>query len=117
MAEFFRGKLGVKQWPDKLMLSLGHGIRGRLKGDANSFGGAHRRGELILSLDTDLSQINVKSKFLKGFLEAFKTDAPKYSLFQWKSYSASSLFLDGICSSKALSQYFPVIQNEFELLR
>ena len=111
------GKLGVKQWPDKLMLSLGHGIRGRLKGDANSFGGADSRGELILSLESDLSQINVESKFMKGFLEAFKTDAAKYSLFQWKSHSASSLFLDVICSSKALSQYFPVIQNEFELLR
>ncbi len=70
---FSPGQLGVKQWPDWLMLSLGHSIRGRLKGDANSFGGVDSHRELILSIDLDLSQINVKSKLLKGFLEALNT--------------------------------------------
>lgn len=66
-------QLGVKQWPNWLMLSFGHSIRGRLKGDALIYDGTKSHRELLFSLDIDLSQISVKSKLLKNFLEALNT--------------------------------------------
>ena len=66
-------QLGVQQWPNWLMLSFGHSIRGRLKGDAPIYEGIESNRELLFSLDIDLSQISVKSKLLKSFLEALNT--------------------------------------------
>ena len=65
--------IGVQKWPDWLMLSFGHSIRGRLKGDATSYQGITSHRELLLSLDVDLSKIKVKSKLLKGLFEALNT--------------------------------------------
>ncbi|MBL6668028.1 MAG: DUF2279 domain-containing protein [Crocinitomicaceae bacterium] len=65
--------IGVQKWPDWLMLSFGHSIRGRLKGDATSYQGITSHRELLLSLDVDLSKIRVKSKLLKGLFEALNT--------------------------------------------
>jgi hypothetical protein len=70
---FSPGQLGVKQWPNWLMLSFGHSIKGRLKGDALIYDGTKSHRELLFSLDIDLSQISVKSKLLKNFLEALNT--------------------------------------------
>ena len=70
---FSPNQLGVQQWPDWLMISFGHSIRGRLKGDAKSFQGITSHRELLFSLDLDLSKIKVKSKFMKGLFEAFNT--------------------------------------------
>ena len=66
-------QIGVQQWPDWLMLSFGHSIRGRLKGDAPSYQGVTSHRELLFSLDFDLSKLKVKSKLLKGLCEAFNT--------------------------------------------
>ena len=68
---FSPNQLGVQQWPDWLMLSFGHSIRGRLKGDAESYQGVTSHRELLFSLDLDLTKLKVKSKLLKGLFEAF----------------------------------------------
>ena len=70
---FSPNQLGVQQWPDWLMLSFGHSIRGRLKGDAESYQGVTSHRELLFSLDLDLTKLKVKSKLLKGLFEAFNT--------------------------------------------
>ena len=70
---FSPNQIGVQQWPDWLMLSFGHSIRGRLKGDAPSYQGVTSHRELLFSLDLDLSKLEVKSKLLKGLCEALNT--------------------------------------------
>tara|TARA_B100001287_G_scaffold276683_1_gene288698 strand:- start:9131 stop:10009 length:879 start_codon:yes stop_codon:yes gene_type:complete len=70
---FSPSEIGIKQWPDWLLVSLGHSIRGRLKGDAESYLGITSHRELLFSLDLDLSKLKVKSKLLKGLLEAINT--------------------------------------------
>ena len=66
-------QMGVQKWPSWLMISLGHSIRGRLKGDATSYEGITSHREFLFSLDLDLSQLKVKSKLLRGLLEALNT--------------------------------------------
>ena len=70
---FSPGQMGLDKWPDWMMLSFGHSIRGRLKGDAVSYGGITSHREFLFSLDVDLSRLNVKSKFLKGLLKSLNT--------------------------------------------
>jgi hypothetical protein len=55
------------------MLSFGHSIRGRLKGNATSYEGITSHREFLLSLDLDLSKLKVKSKLIKGLFEALNT--------------------------------------------
>jgi len=70
---FSPSQIGIQKWPDWLMLSFGHSIRGRLKGNATSYEGITSHREFLLSLDLDLSKLKVKSKLLKGLFEALNT--------------------------------------------
>ena len=70
---FSPNQIGVQKWPDWLMLSFGHSIRGRLKGNATSYEGITSHREFLLSLDLDLSKLKVKSKLIKGLFEALNT--------------------------------------------
>jgi hypothetical protein len=66
---FSPGNLGVSAWPKWLMLSFGHSIDGRLKGDSGSYLGYDSSRELLFSLDVDLTELDVKSKFLSSLFE------------------------------------------------
>ena len=66
---FSPGNLGVSAWPKWLMLSFGHSIDGRLKGDSRSYLGYDSSRELLFSLDVDLTELEVKSKFLSSLFE------------------------------------------------
>lgn len=70
---FSPGNMGVQKWPKWLMLSAGHSINGRLKGDSEIYQGIQSHREFLFSLDIDLTEIQVKSKLLKGILEALNT--------------------------------------------
>lgn len=66
---FSPGNLGVSTWPKWLMLSFGHSINGRLKGNSNEYLGYESSREFLFSLDLDLTELNVKSKFLNSLFE------------------------------------------------
>ncbi|MDA7762594.1 YfiM family protein [Crocinitomicaceae bacterium] len=66
---FSPGNLGVSAWPKWLMLSMGHSIDGRLKGDSGDYMGYHSSREFLFSLDVDLTELNVRSKFLTSLFE------------------------------------------------
>ena len=66
---FSPGNLGVSAWPKWLMLSFGHSIDGRLKGDSRSYLGYDSSRELLFSLDIDLAELDVKSKFLSSLFD------------------------------------------------
>tara|TARA_B110000090_G_scaffold151742_1_gene166488 strand:+ start:560 stop:1438 length:879 start_codon:yes stop_codon:yes gene_type:complete len=70
---FSPGQMGLEKWPKWLMLSFGHSIRGRLKGDSKIYQGIESHRELLFSLDLDLTEIKVKSKFLKALFEGLNT--------------------------------------------
>ena len=61
---FSPGHLGISAWPKWLMLSLGHSIDGRLKGNSSQYMGYSSSREFLFSLDIDLKEFKVKSKFL-----------------------------------------------------
>ena len=61
---FSPGHLGISAWPKWLMLSLGHSIDGRLKGNSSQYMGYSSNREFLFSLDIDLTEFNVKSKIL-----------------------------------------------------
>ena len=61
---FSPGHLGISAWPKWLMLSLGHSIDGRLKGNSSQYMGYSSSREFLFSLDIDLTEFKVKSKFL-----------------------------------------------------
>ena len=61
---FSPGHLGISAWPKWLMLSLGHSINGRLKGNSSQYMGYSSSREFLFSLDIDLTEFKVKSKFL-----------------------------------------------------
>ncbi len=61
---FSPGHLGISAWPKWLMLSLGHSINGRLKGNSSQYMGYSSNREFLFSLDIDLTEFKVKSKFL-----------------------------------------------------
>jgi hypothetical protein len=61
---FSPGHLGISAWPKWLMLSLGHSIDGRLKGNSSQYMGYSSNREFLFSLDIDLTEFNVKSKVL-----------------------------------------------------
>ena len=63
---FSPGQLGIINWPKWLMLSFGHSIDGRLKGNSDSYMGYESSRQFLFSLDIDLNHIPVKSKFLKS---------------------------------------------------
>lgn len=66
---FSPGHLGVSSWPKWLMLSLGHSIDGRLKGNSSEYMGYSSSREFLFSLDIDLTELNVKSKFIASLFE------------------------------------------------
>ena len=66
---FSPGNLGVSSWPKWLMLSFGHSINGRLKGDSRDYMGYQSSREFLFSLDVDLTELDVKSKFLTSLFE------------------------------------------------
>lgn len=66
---FSPGNLGLSAWPKWLMLSFGHSIDGRLKGNSAFYMGTESKREYLFSLDIDLTEIPVKSKFLKSAFE------------------------------------------------
>ena len=66
---FSPGQLGVKKWPKWMMLSMGHSIDGRLKGNSSDFMGYKSHREYLFSLDVDMTEINVKSRFLKSLFK------------------------------------------------
>ena len=66
---FSPGQLGVKKWPKWIMLSVGHSIDGRLKGNSSDFMGYKSHREYLFSLDVDLTEIQVKSRFLKSLFK------------------------------------------------
>lgn len=70
---FSPGQMGLEKWPKWLMLSFGHSIRGRLKGDSKIYQGMESHREILFSLDLDLTEIKVKSKFLKALFEGLNT--------------------------------------------
>ena len=61
---FSPGHLGISAWPKWLMLSLGHSIDGRLKGNSSQYMGYSSNREFLFSLDIDLTEFKVKSKVL-----------------------------------------------------
>ena len=66
---FSPGNLGVDSWPKWLMLSIGHSVDGKLKADSDNYLGYTSSREFLFSLDIDLTQIRVKSKFLKSVFD------------------------------------------------
>jgi len=66
---FSPGNLGVSGWPKWLMLSFGHSINGRLKGNSGEYLGYQSSREFLFSLDLDLTELDVKSKFLTSLFE------------------------------------------------
>jgi hypothetical protein len=66
---FSPGNLGVENWPKWLMLSFGHSVDGKLKGDSDNYLGYTSSREFLFSLDIDLTQIRVKSKVLKSVFD------------------------------------------------
>ena len=66
---FSPGQLGVKKWPKWIMISLGHSINGRLKGNSSHFMGYESQREYLFSLDLDLNEIQIKSRVLKSLFK------------------------------------------------
>ena len=66
---FSPGQLGMKKWPKWMMISLGHSIDARLKGNSSNFMGYESHREYLFSLDLDLAQIQMKSRFLKSLFK------------------------------------------------
>ena len=66
---FSPGQLGVKKWPKWMMISVGHSIDARLKGNSSNFMGYESHREFLFSLDLDLSEIQIKSRFLRSLFK------------------------------------------------
>ncbi len=63
------GQLGMKNWPKWLLLSVGHSIDGRLKGDSNHYLGIESSRQFLFSLDIDLRELQVKSRVLRSLFD------------------------------------------------
>ena len=91
---FSPGNLGLASWPKWLMLSVGHSIDGRLKGNSTEYWGHKSSRQYLFSLDIDLTAIHVKSKLLAslfGIINCVKLPFPTL-IYNKGSFNVSPIY-------------------------